>query len=136
MIHGKSNQQLILFLLKIMVQTMQWIQKVIKQKFRLITKQIKLFENVLNHFLIDIKIIWKHQCKVVILPLITFIHSFFLFIYLFIFFSTIQGAYIKYLGVGQEGLETQGSIELNISWTSNFVKKYFMAPFMNFTFLF
>ena len=30
----------------------------------------------------------------------------------------------------------QETIDLNISWPSNFFRKYFMAPLINFTFLF
>ena len=53
-----------------------------------------------------------------------------------------KGAYIKYVGGGKEGFYkflkkffvAQETIELNISWPSNFFRKYFMAPRINFSF--
>ena len=47
----------------------------------------------------------------------------------------VKGVYIQYVG-GEDGgfykffkkyFVTQGTVELNISWPSNFFKKYFMA---------
>ena len=47
-----------------------------------------------------------------------------------------KGAYIKYVGGGAGGFYkffkkcfiAQETIDLNISWPSNFFRKYFMAP--------
>ena len=55
-----------------------------------------------------------------------------------------KGAYIKYVGGGTGGFYkffkkyfvAQETIDLNISWPSNFFRKYFMAPPINFSFLF
>ena len=56
-----------------------------------------------------------------------------------------KGAYIKYVGGGGGGgfykffkkfFVAQETIDLNISWPSNFFGKYFMAPPINFSFLF
>ena len=55
-----------------------------------------------------------------------------------------QGAYIKYVAGGgrrvykffKKYFVAQESIDLNISWSSNFFRKYFMAPPINFSFLF
>ena len=58
--------------------------------------------------------------------------------------KSYQGAYIKYVG-GRAGgfykffqkiFVAQETIELNISWPSNFFRKYFMAPPINFSFSF
>ena len=51
-----------------------------------------------------------------------------------------KGAYIKYVGGGPGGFYkffkkcfvAQETIDLNISWPSNFFRKYFMAPPINF----
>ena len=65
-------------------------------------------------------------------------------------FQLLQGAYIKYVGGGWgegEGgggfykffkrfFVAQETIDLNISWPSEFLRKYFMAPPINFSFLF
>ena len=58
--------------------------------------------------------------------------------------SNIKGVYIKYVGGGPEGFykffqkffKAQETIDLNISWPSNFFEKYFMAPPINFSSLF
>ena len=58
--------------------------------------------------------------------------------------NDIKGAYIKYVGGGPGGFYkffkkyfvAQETIDLNISWPSNFFRKYFMAPPINFSFLF
>ena len=58
--------------------------------------------------------------------------------------SLISGAYIKYVGGGDGGFSkfskkifvAQETIHLNISWPSNFFRKCFMAPPINFSFLF
>ena len=55
-----------------------------------------------------------------------------------------KGAYIKYVGGGAGGFYkffknifvAQETIDLNILWPSNFFGKYFMAPLINFSFLF
>ena len=55
-----------------------------------------------------------------------------------------KGAYIKYVGGGAGGFykflekhfAAQETIDLNISWPSNISRKYFMAPPINFSFLF
>ena len=55
-----------------------------------------------------------------------------------------KGAYIKYVGGGREGFTkffkknfvAQETIDLNTSWPSNFFRKYFMAPPINFSFSF
>ena len=55
-----------------------------------------------------------------------------------------RGAYIKYVGGGAGGFYkffkknfvAQETIGLNISWPSNFFRKHFMAPPINFSFLF
>ena len=55
-----------------------------------------------------------------------------------------KGAYIKYVGGGARGVYkffkenfiAQETIDLNTSWPSNFFRKYFMAPPINFSFLF
>ena len=55
----------------------------------------------------------------------------------------IKGVYIKYVGGGLEGFTNffkkifvaQETIDLNISWPSNFFRKNFMAPPINFSFL-
>ena len=55
-----------------------------------------------------------------------------------------KGAYIKYVGGCAGGFYkffkkyfvAQETIDLNISWPSNFFRKYFMAPLINFSFLF
>ena len=55
-----------------------------------------------------------------------------------------KGPYIKYVGGGAGGFYkffkkffvAQETIELNISRPSNFFRKYFMAPPINFSFLF
>ena len=55
-----------------------------------------------------------------------------------------KGAYIKYVGGGarrfykffKKNFVAQETIDLNISWPSNFFRKYFMAPPINFSFLF
>ena len=57
--------------------------------------------------------------------------------------SKSNGVY-KYVGGGDGGFYkffkkfflAQGTIDLNISWPSNFFWKYFMAPPINFSFLF
>ena len=57
---------------------------------------------------------------------------------------TSQGAYIKYVGGGAGGFYkffkkifvAQKTIDLNLSRPSNFFRKYFMAPPINFSFLF
>ena len=57
--------------------------------------------------------------------------------------SKSKGAH-KYVGGGDGGFYkffkkiflAQGTIDLNISWPSNFLWKYFMAPPINFSFLF
>ena len=59
-------------------------------------------------------------------------------------FKFCQGAYIKYVGGGAGGFYkffknifvAQETIDLNILWPSNFFGKYFMAPLINFSFLF
>ena len=56
----------------------------------------------------------------------------------------LKGAYIKYVGGGPEGsyklfkkiFVARETIDLNISWPSNFLGKYFMAPPISFSFLF
>ena len=61
-----------------------------------------------------------------------------------VMYSIVKGAYIKYVGVGAGGFYkffkksflAQETIDLNISWPSNFFRKYFMAPPINFSFLF
>ena len=59
-------------------------------------------------------------------------------------FNRTKGAYIKYVG-GVAGrfykffkklFVAHEAIDLNISWPSNFFRKYFMAPPINFSFLF
>ena len=50
-------------------------------------------------------------------------------------------AHIKSVGGGSRGfykkkLVSQETIDLNISWSSIFFRKYFMAPAINFSFLF
>ena len=58
--------------------------------------------------------------------------------------KVLEGAYIKYVGGGPRGFYkffkknfvAQETIDLNISWPSNFFRKYFMAPPINFSFLF
>ena len=53
-------------------------------------------------------------------------------------------AYIKYVGVGAAGFYkffkkffvAQETIDLNITWPSNFFRKYFMTLPINFSFLF
>ena len=53
-------------------------------------------------------------------------------------------AYIKYVGGGAGGFYkfvrkffiAQENIDLNISWPSNFSRKYFIAPPINYNFLF
>ena len=55
-----------------------------------------------------------------------------------------NGTYIKYVGGGGGGFYkffkknfvAQDTTDLNISWPSNFFRKYFMAPPINFSFLF
>ena len=54
-----------------------------------------------------------------------------------------NGAYITYVGRRPEGfnffkkkLMAQETKDLNISWPSNFFRKYFMASPINFSFLF
>ena len=55
----------------------------------------------------------------------------------------IKGAYIKCVGGGAGGFYkyfkkifvAQETIDLNISWPSNFFRKYFMAPPIHFSFL-
>ena len=55
-----------------------------------------------------------------------------------------KGAYINYVGVGGEGFYKfpkksfveQETIDLHISWPSNFSRNYFIAPSINFSFLF
>ena len=55
-----------------------------------------------------------------------------------------KGAYIKYVGGDTGGFYkffkkyfvAQETMDLNISWPSNFSRKYFMAPSINFSFLF
>ena len=55
-----------------------------------------------------------------------------------------KGAYIKYVGGGpgrfyksfKKNFVAQETIDLNISWPSNFFKKYFMAPPINCSSLF
>ena len=55
-----------------------------------------------------------------------------------------KGAYIKYVEGGAGGFHkffkkhfiAQETTDLNISWPSNFFRKYFMAPPINFSFLF
>ena len=55
-----------------------------------------------------------------------------------------KGAYIKYVGgEGPEGFTNfsknfvaQETTDLNLSWPSSFLRKYFMAPPINFSFLF
>ena len=55
-----------------------------------------------------------------------------------------KGAYITYVGEGAGGFHkffktnfvAQETIDLNISWPSNFFRKYFMAPPINFSFFF
>ena len=70
-----------------------------------------------------------------------------LFLALTFIFSRFQGkgAYIKYVGGGGGGgfckffkkfLVAQETIDLNTSWPSNFFRKYFMTPPINFSFLF
>ena len=65
----------------------------------------------------------------------------------FLHVKVYNGAYIKYVGgEGAEGkgfykffkkiLVAQETIDLNISWPSNFFRKYSMAPPINFSFLF
>ena len=60
---------------------------------------------------------------------------------------TLLGAYIKYVGEGRVGgrefykffkkrFVTHETTDLNVSWPSNFFRKYFMAPTINFSFLF
>ena len=59
-------------------------------------------------------------------------------------FNLAKGAYIKYLARLAGGFyqffkntfAAQETIDLNISWPSNFFRKYFMAPPINFSFLF
>ena len=66
-------------------------------------------------------------------------------------FSRDKGAYMKLVeakggGVGGRGggfykffkkrFAVQGNIDLNISWPSNFFRKYVMAPPISFSFLF
>ena len=54
--------------------------------------------------------------------------------------SYIKGAYIKYVGGGTRGFYkffrrffvAQETIDLNISWPSNFFRKHFMSPPINF----
>ena len=57
---------------------------------------------------------------------------------------SVKGAYIKYVG-GETGgcyeffkkyFVAQETIDLNISWSGNFFRKYFMVPPINFSFLF
>ena len=56
----------------------------------------------------------------------------------------LKGAYIKYVRGGAGGFYkffkkifvAQETIDLNISWPSNFFRKYFMTPPINFSFLF
>ena len=58
--------------------------------------------------------------------------------------NSYKGAYVKYVGGGAGGFYkffkkkfiAQETIDLNISWSSNFFRKYFMAPPINFSFLF
>ena len=58
-------------------------------------------------------------------------------------FNLAKGAYIKYLARLAGGFykffkntfAAQETIDLNISWPSNFFRKYFMAPPINFSFL-
>ena len=61
--------------------------------------------------------------------------------------NRLKGAYIKYVGGGpgdtrgfykffKKKLRTQETINLNSSWPSNFFRKHFMAPPINFSFLF
>ena len=55
-----------------------------------------------------------------------------------------KGAYIKYVGWGASGfckffkkvLVAQETTALNLSWPSSFLRKYFMAPPINFSFFF
>ena len=59
-------------------------------------------------------------------------------------FLTHEGAHIKYVGGGRvftnfskkNKFVAQETIDLNISWTSNFFGKYFKGPSINFSFLF
>ena len=56
----------------------------------------------------------------------------------------IKWTYTKYVGGGiggfyrffKKNFVAQEAIDLNISWSSNFLGKYFMAPPINFSFLF
>ena len=58
--------------------------------------------------------------------------------------NDIKGVYIKYVGGGPGGFYkffkknfvAQETIDLNISWPSNFFEKYFMVPPINFSLLF
>ena len=52
--------------------------------------------------------------------------------------TNTKGAYIKYVGEGAGGFifVAQETIDLNILRPSNFFKKYFMTPPINFSFLF
>ena len=58
--------------------------------------------------------------------------------------NACKGAYIKYVGGGAGGFYkfvkkifiAQETKDLNISWPSNFFRKYFMASPINFSFLF
>ena len=57
-----------------------------------------------------------------------------------------KGVYLKYVGGGgvagvfykffKKYFVAQDTIDLNISWPSNFFRKYFIAPPINFSFLF
>ena len=59
-------------------------------------------------------------------------------------FISNKGAYIKYAGGGGERIlqiskeifAAQETIDLNISWLSNFFRKYFIVPPIKFSFLF
>ena len=59
-------------------------------------------------------------------------------------FNLLLGSVIKYVGGGAGGFYkifkkifvAQETIDLKISWPSNFFRQYFMAPPINFSFLF
>ena len=60
-----------------------------------------------------------------------------------IFTKLNKELYIKYVGGAAEILQifrkkiaAHDAVDLNISWPSNFFEKYFMAPPINFSFLF
>ena len=60
------------------------------------------------------------------------------FINLSLLGRTLKGVHIKYVGgkFVKKNFVSQETIDVNVSWGSNFLIKYFMAPPINFSFLF